>query len=707
MIEPKFLIEAKEWQLDHLPYEIMWISEQGEIVYLNKMLQKKLGYDKSEIEGLSIYDINPRTNEEDWRKHWETVVKDGTINFKTIHKGKNGFLYDVEVFAQFFSNNRKNLIFAIVNEITKSSFYRRVLNKAEELVCVGGWKLNLQDNSIIATDQLYKIFGVEDQDDIRPINLLRFFKDPDRFQKIISDALTKSIPYDEILEIKDAEGKHKWIRCAGQPILVQKKITKIIGVYQDVSESQQNIQSLKLYKEIIDQSDDIVFIWSEEGKLIDFSDSAIDQLGFEKDEFEEVSIFMLDEDIDEKWWADHFQDLKERKHFRMEWKATKKDGSQFPVDISVNLIQYNGQYLNCAILRDISARKIQEEDLRNAFVEIESLKNQLVKENEYLQEEIRKQSKFENIICNSDAYANVLKQIEQVAPTETTVLITGESGTGKELLANALHQHSNRKDHVLIKVNCATIPKELFESELFGHKKGSFTGAIADKEGKFSIADKGTIFLDEIGEVPLEMQAKLLRVLQEEEFDVLGGNTVKVDVRIIAATNRDLEKMVSEGSFREDLYYRLNVFPIYNIPLRERKEDIPVLAQHFLDKYSKKAGKSFNRLSKKTIETLLDYPFPGNIRELENLIERAVITEQGTTLHPGNWLPNPKDNQKVLDQVLSFEEMQKEYIIEILNKTKGKVSGKGGAAELLKMNDKTLFARMKKLGIEKKIVVGK
>lgn len=705
MTDRELILKAKEWQLDHMPYEIMWINEQGDIEYINQLLRKKLGFTKKEVLGLNIYDINPRTNPEDWSKHWKEVAEKGTVDFKTIHKRKDGFLYDVEVSAQFFSNNRKKLIFAIVNEITQSSFYRRVLNKAEELVCVGGWKLNFQDNSIIATEQLLEIFGVEEAEDIRPINLIRFFQDPDRFQEMISNALVKAIPFDEVLKVKDARGIEKWLRCAGQPILIQDKINKLIGVYQDVSETQENIQSLNLYKEVINQSDDIVFVWSEEGQLLDFSDSAIKQLGFSKEEFERVTIYDLDEDIDEKWWKDHFQDIKERKHFRMEWKAARKDGSQFPVDISVNLVEYQDKFLNCAILRNISDRIRHETDLKDAFREIELLKNQLEKENDYLQEEFRQQGQFKNIICKSEAYAKVLRQVEQVAPTETTVLITGESGTGKELLANALHQYSQRQDHVLVKVNCATLPKELFESELFGHKKGAFTGAIADKEGKFSIANGGTIFLDEIGEVPVELQAKLLRVLQEGEFDILGGNSFKVDVRIIAATNRNPEKMVEEGTFREDLYYRLNVFPIHNIPLRERKEDIAFLAQHFLEKYSAKAGKGFKRISKKTIQALMGYPFPGNIRELENLIERAVIIEEGNTLFPGDWIPSVKGKNALEEAFVPFDEMQKNYIIKVLGETKGKVSGPGGAAEILKMKDKTLFAKMKKLGIEKKVVM--
>ncbi len=356
------------------------------------------------------------------------------------------------------------------------------------------------------------------------------------------------------------------------------------------------------------------------------------------------------------------------------------------------------------VYQDVTEEAARDLELHRALEEIKILKDKLETENEYLQEEISSKINVDNIICTSEIYAKVLEQVHLVAPTETTVLITGESGTGKELLASALHTNSLRKERPLIKVNCATLPKELIESELFGHKKGAFTGAVADKVGKFTLADSGTIFLDEIGEMPIELQSKLLRVLQEGEFDELGGSkTIKVDVRVIAATNRRLEEMIKEGAFREDLYYRLNVFPIFNIPLRDRKEDIPLLAQFFLEKYSAKAGKAFKRLSKKTVDALMAYNFPGNIRELENLIERAVIIESGKTLHPGSWMPT-KSKTIGASELLTFEEAQRQHIIAILKLTKGKVSGVDGAAGILDMNAKTLFAKMKKLGIEKETI---
>jgi transcriptional regulator with GAF, ATPase, and Fis domain len=346
---------------------------------------------------------------------------------------------------------------------------------------------------------------------------------------------------------------------------------------------------------------------------------------------------------------------------------------------------------------------MNENRLKMALDELSELKKELELDNQYLRQEISQNMNLDNIICQSDVYREVLDQVSQVAITDATVLITGESGTGKELLASAVHENSKRKDRALIKVNCATLPKELFESELFGHKKGAFTGATENKLGKFSMADGGTIFLDEIGEVPLELQAKLLRILQEGEFDELGANqTTKVDVRVIAATNRNLEEMVKEGAFREDLFYRLNVFPIHNIPLRARKEDIPLLAQFFLEKYAAKAGKNFSRLSKKTIELFMAYEFPGNIRELENLIERAVIIENGPTLHPGAWMPKTS-SLSLAEDFKSFEQMQHDYIVKVLDHTNWRVSGPKGAATLLNMKDKTLFAKMKRLGIEKKV----
>ena len=350
--------------------------------------------------------------------------------------------------------------------------------------------------------------------------------------------------------------------------------------------------------------------------------------------------------------------------------------------------------------------------LQRALQEVEQLKTQLQAENTYLQEEIKVHHNFEEIIHASEGFRAILHQVQQVAPTDATVLILGESGTGKELLARAVHNHSKRGDRPLVKVNCASLPTNLIESELFGHEKGAFTGALAKKLGRFELADNGTIFLDEIGEMPIELQAKLLRVLQEGEFERLGNpKTTKVNVRIIAATNRELELSVKTGTFREDLYYRLNVFPIKSLPLRERREDIPRLVTHFLKKFKAKIGKRVDTVSPEAMAALQAYHWPGNVRELENMTERAVILSTGSILGleylPAlSSMPSPPAISSARGAIPSnsfqpLEEVERDYIQQVLKKTSWVVEGQKGAAALLGLNPSTLRSRMQKLGIKK------
>jgi PAS domain S-box-containing protein len=323
-------------------------------------------------------------------------------------------------------------------------------------------------------------------------------------------------------------------------------------------------------------------------------------------------------------------------------------------------------------------------------------------QNQYLQEEIKLTYNFEEIISKSNNFQRVLRQIEQVAATDATVLILGESGTGKELIARAIHNISNRSKKPLVKVNCATLPANLIESELFGHEKGAFTGAMDKKIGRFELANGGTIFLDEIGELPVELQAKLLRVLQEGEFERLGNpNTIKVNTRVIAATNRNLQMAIEKKEFREDLYYRLNVFPVVCPPLRDRKEDIPLLVKHFCQKHEGKIGKKIKDIPTKVMDALMSYDWPGNIRELENIIERAMILSFDGTLEYGDWIPSEKISSNGKPAASKLEDIERDHIIETLSKTNWKVSGEKGAAKILGLNATTLEARMKKLGIKR------
>ena len=388
--------------------------------------------------------------------------------------------------------------------------------------------------------------------------------------------------------------------------------------------------------------------------------------------------------------------------FGMEYRVHRSDGEYRWVYASgIARFSSDGSFLGyIGSCIDITERKESEVALRLAHEELHQLKNQLEAENIYLQQELQRDEKFGEIVGQSDAIKYVLFKITQVAPTDSTVLISGETGTGKELVARAIHGASSRKDNALIKVNCAALSPTLIESELFGHEKGAFTGAINRKQGRFELANGGTIFLDEIGDLPPELQVKLLRVIQENEFERIGGTkTIKVDVRIIAATNRNLKLEVEQGTFREDLWYRLNVYPITMPPLRQRKEDIPLLVEHFARMYAKKFGKTISSVSPRAIQSLQAHSWPGNIRELANVIERAVIYTQGSALHLVDDFENVDDESSL---TRTLEEVERDYIIRTLENTGWRIEGPYGAAKILGLNPSTLRTRMLKLGIQRR-----
>ena len=398
-----------------------------------------------------------------------------------------------------------------------------------------------------------------------------------------------------------------------------------------------------------------------------------------------------------------------------ETSLQRKDNTLMPVEITMTPLRH------AAVPGDILLTVTQITDRRNALrtqqaLEIENAKllTQLQRRSVLVSEQYDRQQGNYSIITQSKRYQRVLQQISQVAPTDSTVLITGETGTGKELVARAIHSQSRRANRPMVILNCGALPAELIESELFGYRKGAFTGARTDYLGRFELADEGTLFLDEIGEMPMQLQTRLLRVLQDGEFMPLGArNTVHTDVRIVAATNRDLRQQVAEGNFRSDLYFRLNVFPIHSIPLRERPEDIEPLVRHFVAKYSP-PGLPTLEIREEDLKKLRRQDFPGNIRELENLIQRALIVSDGPYLElevERSAVPNSGGRRQVgsnmpapttPDEVLTFEELQRRHIQQVLALTDGKVSGQGGAAELLDLNPQTLFSKMRKLGISRR-----
>jgi DNA-binding NtrC family response regulator len=358
--------------------------------------------------------------------------------------------------------------------------------------------------------------------------------------------------------------------------------------------------------------------------------------------------------------------------------------------------------VNERLLQEVDERKRAEEELSKALSEVKRLQKQQEAENVYLREEIKLEHNFEEIIGQSDALKDVLLKLEQVAPTDTTVLILGETGTGKELVARALHNASMRNKRPMLKVNCAALPANLIESELFGHERGAFTGALTKQVGRFEVADGATLFLDEIGDLPLEVQAKLLRVLEHGEFERLGSHrTLTVDVRIIAATNRKLEEEVENDRFRRDLWFRLNVFPIAIPPLRKRAKDIPLLANHFIAKQCKRLGRKTYKVPKKTIASFVTYSWPGNVRELENVIERAFIASRDPIPPLTDLFKLSGFHTAESAQERTLADIERDHILRVLEECYWRIEGDNGAAKILGLNPNTLRGRMRKLGISR------
>lgn len=473
-------------------------------------------------------------------------------------------------------------------------------------------------------------------------------------------------------------------------------------------------ECFRLAQFTIDQATDAI-IWNDsKARIHRANQAACKLLGYSQEELLSLTIQDINPNSNKQTWARFWEEIKGKKTISFEEQHRKKDGTPALMEVKANFIQFEGQEYVVGFSRDISERKRIEQERSCAFEEIQRLRKQLELENEYLIEEVSQLQSYGDIVGQSPALLTILKQIDMVAPTDASVLIGGESGTGKELIAHEIHGRSERSHRPMIRVNCASIPRELYESEFFGHVKGAFTGAVKDRAGRFELAHEGTLFLDEVGEIPLELQSKLLRVLQEGTYERVGDEkTQQVDVRIVAATNQDLKRAVEQGRFREDLFYRLNVFPIEVPPLRKRTDDIPLLAGHFLTLAAKRFHASQPKLSKANVLQLQNYEWPGNVRELQNVLERAVITSQKGTLQldlpvgkgkrKNNPLPGDTSilNDGKIFTEAEMKQREQENLLAALEQTRWKIFGPGGTAELLEMKPTTLISRMKKLGLKK------
>ena len=497
---------------------------------------------------------------------------------------------------------------------------------------------------------------------------------------------------------------------------------RILLALEDITDHKRSEEALKIsetrYRRLFESAQDgILILDAETGQISDVNPFLVEMLGYSHEEFLGKKLWEIGPFKNMEASKAAFLELQSKGYVRYEdLPLETKDGRPIAVEFVSNVYLVNHHKVIQCNIRDITERKLIAEalqqahnelerrveertvELRTALSEIKTMKDQLEAENIYFRQEIKMKHQFDHILGQSDGLKYVLYRAEQVAPTNTTVLILGETGTGKELIAAAIHNLSPRKDRPLITVNCAALPANLIESELFGREKGAFTGADTRQVGRFEVANGSTLCLDEIGELPLETQAKLLRAIQHNEFERLGSShTIKVDVRIVATTNRNLEEEVRKGRFRQDLYYRLNVFPITVPPLRQRKEDIPLLVQAFIERYARKLGKQITSIQKETMKALQDYPWPGNVRELESVLERAVILCPGPVLQLADKLEI--SSLPLSSAVRTLEEMERNQILKTLSETRWRIEGKDGAAAILGLHPSTLRARMHKLGI--------
>lgn len=474
----------------------------------------------------------------------------------------------------------------------------------------------------------------------------------------------------------------------------------VLAVIRDVSEKKLAEKALRRseqqFRSLFEFSPDAIVVTNPEGTIGEINAQTERSFGYSRSELLGQPIEIL---VPERFRPAH---PKRRANYAahtrvramgagLELYGRRKDGSEFPVDVMLGPVEGPEGPVVLSVIRDLSEKREAEEALRRS----EQQKN-------YLEEELEISHQFDEIVGESHGLRRLLKQVEDVAATDATVLILGETGTGKELIARAIHRLSPRRERAFIKLNCSAIPSGLLESELFGHEKGAFTGAIAQKIGRLELAHQGTFFLDEVGDLPPELQPKILRALQEKEFERVGGTrTIPVNVRLVGATNRDLAKMVNTGQFRSDLYYRLRVFPVTIPPLRERPDDIALLVRYFLSSHSKRMGKHIETIPDETMKTLVRWRWPGNVRELENFIERSVILSQGPVLRaPLAELETVQEPAGPADA--NLEATERQHILHVLRECKGMIGGTNGAAERLGLKRTTLNSKMKKLRIQRR-----
>ncbi|MFQ5651178.1 MAG: sigma 54-interacting transcriptional regulator [bacterium] len=691
------------------------LDTSGKILTVNQKACENLGYSRDELRAMYMWDFSLGMNPDRFARLVE-IQEHAPQVVRGMHRKKDGTTYPVEVVSVKMRSDGEDVLIAFVQDVSERKRAEHALKESEqryrtlyEHTPVMMHSLD-QNAHIISVNRYWlEVLGYHQNEVVgRKVteflteSSARYGIDYHFFQKFMKTGTAKNLE----LQLVKKEGEvidvllnaHGTFDVEGNLLYTQSfmvDVTERKRALEAVRESERRLrESQERLATILASAMDAIITIDEKGSIVLFNAAAEKVFRCQSNKAIGMSV--------QEYLSANFSQLLENyvrsstqggPQNQSMWapeglSAIRTNGEEFPVEATISEADLSDQKLFTIILRDINERKTAEAEL-----------NKLHLQNVYLQEEIKSEFNFGEIIGTSQAMQQLYKSIEMVARTDTTVLLIGETGTGKELIARAVHNLSPRKNRVLIKVNCGALPSGLVESELFGHEKGAFTGAQARKKGRFELAHSGTIFLDEVGELPLEAQIKLMRVLQEQEFERVGGTeTLKVDVRVIAATNRNLEEAVKQGAFRADLYYRLNIFPIQVPALRKRVEDIPLLANYFVNKFSRNMGKRIVSISQAALGKLCKVHWHGNVRELANVLERAVILCEARVLQPQHLsgLENEMANEHGFP---TLDQAERAHILKALEKTGGVLAGPRGAAQLLGINRSTLWSRMRRLGI--------